>query len=291
MLPVVDPTQIPDRDLPPVPGGGEPGEPTRDAAAVPDDDDAGTAGRDRQRSPIRRVFIGWDHRQSVTYSVLDFSIRHNASVPVAIHPLDIACLPLKRTGLTPFTFTRFLVPWLCDYQGWALFLDADMLMLGDVDDLFKLADPRYAVMTVPKDGEQKFERAAMMLFNCAHPDCAQLTPAFIEEAPKLHGLGWTENIGWLPADWHHTVLYDETPEEQPKLIHFTAGIPVHQEVYGCPFTAHYQAYLRAMIETRPWSQVMGPSVHVRKVMEWQRQYRHAKTNSESGPAEPSPTVN
>ena len=73
-----------------------------------------------------RVFIGYDDRQPVAYNVLQFSIATRSSRPVTITPLIINQLPIKRTGLTPFTFSRFLVPWLCDYQGTALFLDIDM---------------------------------------------------------------------------------------------------------------------------------------------------------------------
>jgi hypothetical protein len=85
-------------------------------------------------------------------------------------------LPLKRQGLTPFTFSRFLVPWLCDYQGWALFLDIDFLALGDVAELFALGDERYAAMV--SKNPKKFEWASMILFNCGHPANKVLTPDY-----------------------------------------------------------------------------------------------------------------
>ena len=36
---------------------------------------------------------------------------------------------------TEFTYTRFLVPYLCGYQGKAIFIDCDMLCLGDIAEL------------------------------------------------------------------------------------------------------------------------------------------------------------
>ena len=109
--------------------------------------------------PKLRIFIGVDHRQLISFNVLQQSIWRNSSVPVAITPLVINKPPfandivkdqlqLNRQGLTPFTFSRFMAPSECNYKGWALFLDSDMLLLGDVAELFKLATPEYSVMVV-----------------------------------------------------------------------------------------------------------------------------------------------
>src|ERR1700741_4365040 len=92
------------------------------------------------------IFIGYDHRQAVPYNGLQFSLYRRSSRPRSISPLVLPTLPMKRQGLTPFTFSRFLVPWLCDYQGWALFLDIDFLALADIAELFALADDRHAAM-------------------------------------------------------------------------------------------------------------------------------------------------
>ena len=83
------------------------------------------------------VFIGYDHRQAISFTVLHQSILETASVPVRVSSLRLPTLPLKRAGLTPFTWSRFLVPWLMDYKGWALFLDVDILVRGDLKDLIE----------------------------------------------------------------------------------------------------------------------------------------------------------
>ena len=82
-----------------------------------------------------KIFIGHDERQPVSTSVCLNSIYRRASKPVQITPLVLSQLPIDRSGLTPFTFSRFLVPWLCDYEGWALFMDCDFLILvmGSID--------------------------------------------------------------------------------------------------------------------------------------------------------------
>src|SRR5258708_6947182 len=101
-----------------------------------------------------RLFIGYDPREAVAYHVLEHSVQARASAPVAVAPLMLAQLKnlftRDRNALqsTDFAFTRFLVPHLCNYEGWALFTDCDMLFLDDIAKLWALRDERYAVMCV-----------------------------------------------------------------------------------------------------------------------------------------------
>ena len=64
-----------------------------------------------------RVFIGFDPRQPLAFNVCASSIVRAASKPVAITALTLKTLPIKRQGLTQFTYSRFLVPHLCNYEG------------------------------------------------------------------------------------------------------------------------------------------------------------------------------
>ncbi len=90
-----------------------------------------------------RIFIGYDPTQDIAYRVLEYSLYKHASEPIDVQPVDAEQIPEFRREQdplqsTPFTYTRFLVPWLCDYEGMALFMDSDMLALGDVTELFHL---------------------------------------------------------------------------------------------------------------------------------------------------------
>jgi hypothetical protein len=79
---------------------------------------------------MHRIFIGVDSRQTVAGNVLQSSLIENSSQPLSITQLRIKTLPLKRVGTTEFAYTRYLVPWLCEFKGRALFLDADMICAG-----------------------------------------------------------------------------------------------------------------------------------------------------------------
>jgi hypothetical protein len=179
-----------------------------------------------------RVFVGYDPREAVAYSVLEHSIQRRASRPVAVTPLRLSQLgdlmwrerhPLQSTD---FSFSRFLTPYLCDFEGWAIFMDCDMLVLDDIAKLWDLRDDKYAVMCVhhdhvPKEDtkflgqpQTKFEKknwSSVMLMNCAK--CSALTPDYVNTATglALHRFQWLDGdnlIGEIPRGWNHLVDYD-----------------------------------------------------------------------------------
>lgn len=209
-----------------------------------------------------KIFIGYDDRQPLSYNVLQYSIISKSSVPVSITPLVIEQLPIERTGLTPFTFSRFLVPYLCDYKGWALFLDADIILNDDIDKLFDFCEDKYAVMVSKND--IRFEWSSVMLFNCAK--CKVLTPEFIETSNELHSLKWVSEsqIGSLPPEWNHLVGYDEK-KENPSLIHYTQGMPVYRETSTCDYADLWRAEYSNSQHIAPWQMLMGNSVHAAEV--------------------------
>lgn len=209
-----------------------------------------------------KIYIGFDSRQPISYTVLQNSIFRHASVPVSITPLCLETMPCQRQGLTPFTFSRFLVPYLCDYQGWALFLDIDMLLCADVNELFKLKDDAYAVMV--SKNPMRFEWPSMMLYNCAK--CTVLTPEYVAEAAKLHLLDWVkeEEIGELPREWNHLVGYDPL-NPNPKLIHYTQGVPAYPETKDCEHADKWKKEFEIANSTQPWVTLMGNSVHAKEL--------------------------
>jgi hypothetical protein len=209
------------------------------------------------RDPVR-VFIGADERQPVALSVLQDSINWRSSRPVSLQLLKLDTLPIKRRGLTTFTFSRFLVPWLCDFRGSAIFMDADILVTGDIADLAACADLDYDVQVM--QGQPKFEWASLMLFNCAR--CRPLTPEFIEDtANNLFDFKWAKSVGTLPKHWNRCVGYT-AGDEPAALYHYTQGLPVWEETRGnFPEDALWLKQFKHANSTVPWKELMGNSVH------------------------------
>lgn len=208
------------------------------------------------------IWIGYDDRQPLSANVLAHSITRRASKPASIGMLKINTLPITRVGLTAFTYTRYLVPWLSNYEGWALFLDSDMLVLGDIAEIFACAKDEYAVMVVKN--KQRFEWPSLMLFNCAK--CKVLTPDYVERYGSPQDFGWANGqVGELPSDWNHCVNYD-TPGPA-KLAHYTQGVPIWFETKDCEYGQEWMDELKDMERICAWAEIMVTSVHAKPVIE------------------------
>ncbi len=214
-------------------------------------------------SPIR-VFIGYDSREAVAFDVLAHSIQRHATQPVSITAIRLDQLEglfrRERNPLqsTEFSFSRFLVPYLCGFEGWAVFMDCDMLVRDDIARLWALRDERYAVQVVkhvhvPKEEvkflgavQTKYEKknwSSVMLMNCAR--CTALTPEYVNTASglQLHQFKWLEGdqlIGSLPHEWNHLVGFDP-PRADASLVHFTIGGPYFDEYRDCEYSAQWLA--------------------------------------------------
>jgi hypothetical protein len=207
-----------------------------------------------------RIFIGYDSREAVSFSVLSHSIQTRSSEPVSITPIKLDQLDKlmwrERHNLqsTDFSFSRFLTPYLCDFEGWALFMDCDMLVLDDMANLWNLRDEKYAVQCVKHDHvppedtkfldqpQTKYEKknwSSVMLFNCAK--CSALTPDYVNTASGLelhrfHWLGDDTLIGEISHGWNHLVDYDpEAPISELSNLHFTTGGPYFDDYKDCGY--------------------------------------------------------
>lgn len=208
-----------------------------------------------------KVFIGFDERQRVSFTTLASSIYEHSASPISITPLILRTLPITRRGLTPFTFSRFLVPWLCDYEGIGIFMDADMLLTSDIGEVANSIEAHHAVAVVRNIA--LFEQTSFMAFNCEHESNKKLTPEYIESTDdQLLGLDWVKEDQILDLDskWNQLIGYQQT-DEQSGNLHFTMGIPAYKETSTCDHKDLWEAQLRLASSSVPWVEIMGRSVH------------------------------
>jgi hypothetical protein len=212
---------------------------------------------------VIRLFTGWDEREAVGWHAFAQSVIERSSVPVAITPFS----GQQRDGTNAFTYSRFLVPYLCHFSGMAIFADGvDMLCRGDLAELWELRDPWKAVQVVKHEYATRHPRkyvgtdleaenrdyprknwSSLVIWNCAHFANGRLTPEYVAEqgGEHLHRFGWLEDgqIGELPAAWNW--LADEYGEsEGAKLLHWTAGIPGFHHYRETPHAEEWKGTLR-----------------------------------------------
>ena len=202
-----------------------------------------------------RLFVGYDPRESACYHVFCESVIQNTSIPVSITPLHSPMLrdfDGQQDGTNAFIYSRYLIPYLMDYDGWALFMDGDMVCNRDLAELWGLRDEGMAIQCVQHDYKTKrrlkyigsplqsenvdYDRknwSSVMLINCGHPSNKIVTRLLCEEAgPRfMHRFEWLndEEIGELPKEWNW--LDTEYPEN--------SGAALHHHTLGCPGFAAY----------------------------------------------------
>ena len=197
------------------------------------------------------IFIGYDSKVKIAYHVLAESILRNSSTPVTISPINLNNLKNIYTrkqdplASTEFSFSRFLVPHLMNYNGWAIFMDSDMVMLSDITKLWNLRNEKYAIQVCKHDytpsSKNKFlgnnqtiyakkNWSSLMLIDCSK--CKTLTPEYVntKSGLELHQFKWLDEnlIGSIPLEWNW--LVGEYPyKKDVHNIHFTEGGPYFKD--------------------------------------------------------------
>lgn len=202
-----------------------------------------------------RVFIGYDEREPVAFHACVSSIIRHTSQPVSITPLALSTLTdydeQHTDGSNAFIYSRFLVPALCDFMGHAIYLDGDMIVNGDIAELWALRDPSKGVQVVKHEYQTKqavkylgaknedYPRknwSSVILWNCSYFPNRKLTSEYVQEqtGAHLHRFQWLEDdrIGELPPGWNHLVGEYE-PNPNARLLHYTLGTPCFDEYATC----------------------------------------------------------
>ena len=198
-----------------------------------------------------RIAIGFDQREAVAYHTFCQSILEKASAPVSFTPLVLGALKgfseTHTDGSNAFIYSRFLTPWLMDFNGWAIFADGDMICLDDVAKLWALRDETKAIQVVHHNYQTKahdkylgnknenYPRknwSSVILWNCAHPKHKILTPEFVmqQTGAFLHRFTWLDDseVGALPKEWNWlTTEYEDN--YQASLLHYTLGTPCFKD--------------------------------------------------------------
>lgn len=213
-----------------------------------------------------KIFIGHDSSQAQNTSVCERSIR-KYNKDVEIHRIELSDMETKwgfhrdNDGSTEFTYTRFLVPMLAEYKGYALFCDSDFVWLCDPEELLGYADKNDAVSCVKHDrmptrskekmaGQRndEYDRkwwSSLMLFNCEHQFCRRLSTQSVARLPaaSLHRMYWaSHHIGSLPVEYNYLVGY-YGDDIVPKALHFTDGTPLYTKYKDEPFSEKYLEFI------------------------------------------------
>lgn len=232
---------------------------------------------------LQSICIGFDPRPAEVqaYAIARHTIRRHLTLGCHIQPLIMS--DLIRCGLyqrttdiidgklfdrisnapmsTQFALTRFLVPHIVD-EGYALFVDADVMARRNISRIMKEIDPDMAVSVVKHrydvtgatkmDGQIQtaYERknwSSVVVWNVRHPANERLTLERIntERGLWLHQFSWLDDneIGELDPTWNYLVGHSDRTID-PALVHFSDGIPSMPGYETCEYAQEWRAELR-----------------------------------------------
>lgn len=235
----------------------------------------------------RSIYVGYDRREATAFSVAIASTSRHLESFIPVHGLFLAELVDRKLYTRPLEYrsdgqltvmwdvlsdapmatqhanARFLVPHLAK-TGWALFMDGDMLVRGDLGPMFDTLDPEMAVYCVKHvhepppgvkmDGQLQTRYArknwsSFVVFNCDHPANRALNLELVNTAPgrDLHRFCWLPDnlIGELPAKFNYLVGHTEGVDD-PVCVHFTDGVPDMPGYEGVPYADEWRAEQRRM---------------------------------------------
>lgn len=230
-----------------------------------------------------KIYIGYDSKQHDASRVCEYSLRKHCSTDLDI--VHLKTDELKKQGIyfrtegspasTEFTYSRFLVPYLQNYKGWAMFVDSDFVFTHDINSLFRrvfydLSSDTKSVyvcqhpMYTPKSDTKFYGKpqltfpkknwSSLMVFNCEHPHAKWLTPMSVSnQTPQwLHRFTWTteNSLGHIPTMWNWLVGEYEGGDPIPYGIHFTNGGPFNR-VYGQDYEDIWVNYYSEMSSLQP----------------------------------------
>lgn len=215
---------------------------------------------------VIKIFIGYDPVESVAWHTLAHSIYSRSTSPLALIPINLKNLKsIYKREKNPkqsneFSFSRFLVPYLCDYKGYGIFLDCDMMLRCDISEMLSVINeqPDKAVYVVkhsyePKDNikylnnaQYKYPRknwSSVVLWNAEHEANKLVTEDYVNTASAmdLHRFNWLkdEQIGELDIKWNWLVGEYDNPPSDVKNVHWTNGGPYFEEYSDVDFSAEW----------------------------------------------------
>ncbi len=216
------------------------------------------------------IFVGFDQKEAIAYHAFSQSIIQNSSIPVSITPLAENNLNMYKEkhhdGTNKFTYSRFLVPYLMGFNGWAVFADGDMICLKDIKKLIALASEKFAVQVIKHDYKTRYKTkyfgqknedyprknwSSLIIWNCSHEKNKVLTPNFIEgkDGAFLHRFKWLDDheIGKIKEEWNWLAI--EYPEKTDvNLIHYTFGTPCFKEYERKSYSNHWYSTFKKLLE-------------------------------------------
>lgn len=174
-----------------------------------------------------RVCIGTEPKMELPRRVLEHSILRRTKTPVEFFPMIGNSWEEVPGGVTGFSFKRWRIPFHFNYEGHAIYLDADQVVLADIQELWNQPMERPSPGNVVWAAKKRIPLLSVMVIDCAaagqHSEWRP-TYLFTEILPKV-GQQKLMNGSWIkpspveiPYEWNHIDFHEEY---RTKILHYS----------------------------------------------------------------------
>ncbi|MBD3749612.1 MAG: glycosyl transferase [Sphingobacteriales bacterium] len=122
------------------------------------------------------IFVGTQPEQMLATKLLEYSIKKHTKLKVNVQALYKAVelkgikIPTPKDKInyprTPFSFQRFAIPALSNYQGRSLYVDSDMLVFSDIKELFEMPFNNAEILCAQGVDGSRRPQFSVMILDC-----------------------------------------------------------------------------------------------------------------------------
>lgn len=201
-----------------------------------------------------RVFIGTEPAQWLPTEVLKHSILCRSKEPYEFKELKNIPLKLNIKMYTGFSFYRFSIPETCLFEGRAIYLDADIVVLCDLKELNDMEMQGHGVLSRPHAKSGYFTSVMLM-------DCSKLKHWKIQQWVTLINAGiasYDMIMGAMPSGLNNKDFDSFDPmwndldywNEKTKILHYTHVPTQPWKAPGHPFASVFLREMKSALENK-----------------------------------------
>jgi len=187
-----------------------------------------------------RIFIGTEPKTEIARKVLEHCVRRHTNTPVIFTPMIGPEWEYSTDGIqvgTGFSLRRWLIPSACNWEGHAIYLDADQIVFRAIDVLLDtgikaMANGSSAAMTYQPDkfNPKPWPQSSVMVIDCVRAknhfewkkqnmlEWLRQNSTKQSYAEFMHAAWMKPAPGILPVEWNHLNVYDPA---KTCLLHYT----------------------------------------------------------------------
>lgn len=193
-----------------------------------------------QNDNVIKIFVGCDPNNCdlEQMMVLDYSVRKHTQHSVEIHWMQLSHDPDspwytdQQTGkgwhtenwATPFSGFRWAIPDACQYKGRAIYMDADVIVLCDIAELWQHPMNDHAIV-VAKGGKST-ARLCTCVWDCAKAKAYLPSITELRQDPHSHQkmmkvIKDQPQLVQPYSDSYNNIDGEDMPIEQIKILHYS----------------------------------------------------------------------